>query len=207
MPSNSSTQLNQPSTPLQPSFAMSSSSVPLSGSISVGGCLSTGTSTVAIDPNAWNIWSSGNWGVGSPSYYPPYQSFSYPSQSVIFKIDEGSEKDEEILVGRFNDIVGDEMHFFPQIDGKKIQPLETVMKYIKSQKKMDIKLTRIGYDIKIKGVVFKSIRNLLSKDSDTTLKVVFEYEELIYDNTLLTLEEKRNIKVRELAKKINKNDI
>jgi hypothetical protein len=72
---------------------------------------------------------------------------------------------------------------------------------------MDMKLTRVGYEIKIKGVTFKSIRNLLSKDSDTTLKVVFEYEELIYDNTLLTLEEKRSLKVKELAKKINKDDI
>ena len=171
----------------------------------------TTTGTVYVDPNSY----SNGWGVGTLAngtytiVQPTYSAGTsiYPSQSVIFKIGEDSEKDENILITRFNDIISDEIHFFPQIDGKKIQPLETVMKYIKSQKKMDIKLTRVGYDIQIKGITFKSIRNLLSKDSDTVLKVVFEYEELIYDNNLLTLEEKRSIKVKELTKRINKNDI
>lgn len=175
--------------------------------MTINGSLLT-NGTITVDPSIYNGWSSnGTWGTGSATYYPPYQSVVYPTQSAIFKIGEGSEKDEETLISKFSDIVGDEMHFIPVIDGKKVQPLETVMKYIKSQKKMDIKLTRVGYEIKVKGVVFKSIRNLLSKDCNNTLKVVFEYEELIYDNTLLTIEEKRNQKVRELAKNIKRDDI
>lgn len=194
----STTLLNQP--------GVLQSSVPLQGSITVNGSIFTGGSTTTIYP-ANNGYGYGGT-TGTYVYAPPYvPAQSYPSQSVIFKINEASEKDENILITRFNDIVNDEMHFYPQIDGKKIQPLETVMKYIKSQKKMDMKLTRVGYEIKIKGVTFKSIRNLLSKDSDTVLKVVFEYDELIYDNTLLTLEEKRSIKVKELAKNIKRNDI
>ena len=212
MPSITSTTLNQPGTQLQNSIPISSG-VPLQGSMTINGNIMTASSsTITIDPNAWaaaNGWGNGYWGINSAgSSSVVYNSpIIYPTQSIIFKIGEGFEKDEDIFIGRFKDIIEDEIHFSPLIDGKKIQPLETIMKYIKLQKKMDIKLTRVGYDIKIKGVTFKAIRNLLSKDSDTTLKVAFEYDELIYDNTLLTLEEKRSIKVRELAKKINKDDI
>lgn len=172
----------------------------------------TTTDTIYIDPNSL---TNNGWYVGAPlngtiTIAPSglnTGTYIYPSQSAMFIIDEGSQKDADIFGSRFNDIINDEMHFLPMIDGKKIEPLETVMKYIKSQKKIDIILTRIGYEIKIKGITFKSIRNLLSKDSDTTLKVVFEYNELIYDNKLLTLEEKRSIKIKELAKNIKKNDI
>lgn len=172
----------------------------------------TTTDTIYIDPNSL---TNNGWYVGAPlngtiTIAPGglnTGTYIYPSQSAMFIIDEGSQKDADIFGSRFNDIVSDEMHFLPMINGKNIEPLETVMKYIKSQKKIDIILTRIGYEIKIKGITFKSIRNLLSKDSDTTLKVVFEYNELIYDNKLLTLEEKRSIKIKELAKNIKKNDI
>jgi hypothetical protein len=175
--------------------------------MTINGSLLT-NGTITVDPSIYNGWSSnGTWGTGSATYYPPYQSVVYPTQSAIFKIGEGSEKDEETLISKFSDIVGDEMQFIPVIDGKKVEPLETVMKYVKSQKKMDFRLTRVGYEIILKGVRLKSIRNLLSKDSDTVLKVVFEYDEMVYDNTLLTLEEKRAIKVKELAKNIKKNDI
>lgn len=176
--------------------------------------LLTGTSncnTITIDASAnpWYNWgtTSGNWTTIANPVYNANPSFSYPVQTVIFKIDEDSTKDENTLISRFSDIVNDEIHFYPLIDGKKVEPLETVMKYIRLQKKLDIKLTRSGYDIKVKGVTFKSIRNLLSKDSSTVLKVVFEYDELIYDNTLLTIEEKRSMKVKELSKNIKKNDI
>ena len=199
MSTANTTLLNQP--------GVLQTGVPLQGSITTTGTIYTsGSNTITLNPNGWGS-SNGTWTVGAPSYYPYTPSVSYPSQSIIFKIEEGSEKDENTLINRFNDILNDEIHFFPLIEGKKIEPLETVMKYIKSQMKMDLKLTRVGYDIKIKGVTFKSIRNLLSKDSDTVLKVVFEYEELVYDNTLLTLEEKRSLKVKELAKNIKKNDI
>ena len=180
------------------------SSTALSGSLTVNGTTYTPIISQPLS-STWTIGIPSTAAAGTYTYNPT--NYSYPSQSALFKIGEGFEKDEERLASRFNDIVDDEMHFYPMIDSKKIEPLETIMKYIKSKKKFDITLTRVGYEIKIKGIVLKSIRNLLSKNSDTVIKVVFEYDDMIYDNTLLTLEEKRSIKVRELAKNIKKNVI
>lgn len=186
---------------LQNSVWGNGSSTAINGTIYV----SPNPNTITINPSNWSVGSSttlGTWSVNNSPY-----TYTYPTQLAVFKISEGLKKDEELLASRFDDILDDEMHFLPMIDGKKIEPIETIMKYIKSKKKMDIVITRIGYEIKIKGVIFKNLRNLLSKNSDTVLKVAFEYDDLIYDNTLLTLEEKRAIKVKELAKNIKKNDI
>jgi hypothetical protein len=157
------------------------------------------TGNVYITPN-----NTGTW-VNSPIYgvYNDPTEFRKPTQSTIFKMDEKFKKEETILISRFSDIVGDKFIFNPQIDGKELQPLETIMKLIKLKKKFDVELCRCGYNIVLKGVQFKNLTNILSKESDTTLKVEFEYDDMIYDNTLLSIQEKRGIKIKELMNKIN----
>lgn len=175
------------------------------GTATTGGFGNYGT--ITIDPNLWGGYAS--MPVGSGWSTPGYNTVIIPTQVVYFTIGEDtkSKEDEATLMSHFLDILEDKIHFSPRTVGKKIEPMETIMKYIKSKKKFNIKLTRSGYEIEIKGVLLKCISNLLSKDSDTTLKIAFEYDELSYDNTLLSLEEKRAIKVNELMKNMKKNDI
>jgi len=144
---------------------------------------------------------TGSHTIGNYNYnYAPY---SPVEQSIIFEMDEKFEKDASTLKDRFLDIIDNEFIFYPQINGKKLEPLETIMKFIKLKQKFDVELSRCGYNIVIKGVLFKNLSNILSKESDISLKVSFEYDELVYDNTLLSIQEKRSIKVRELMKNIH----
>ena len=176
----------------------------------LGGTASS-NSNLNITPST-GLWATGGYGgnititpglTGSYTFgnynYAPY---SPVEQSVIFEMDEKLEKDASTLKERFLDIIDNEFIFYPQINGKRLEPLETIMKFIKLKQKFDVELSRCGYNIVIKGVLFKNLSNILSKESDTKLKVSFEYDELVYDNTLLSIEEKRGIKVKELMKKI-----
>ena len=168
----------------------------------------TTTGTASYSYNNGTITISPLTNPGTYSYYPPQPETTF-MQIVLFIIGEDakSKEDESNLMIRFHDIIGDKILFSPCIQGNKIEPLETIMKYIKSKKKFDIKLTRNGYEITIKGITFKKLTNMLSKDSDKVIKVSFDYDNLVYDNTLLSLEEKRSIKVNELMKNIKKHDI
>ena len=158
--------------------------------------------TIAASPYYYGSISipSSSTGTYINTNYMPYVPVE---QIIVFKMNDKFEKDASTLKDRFLDIIDNEFIFYPQINGKKLEPLETIMKFIKLKQKFDVELSRCGYNIVIKGVLFKNLSNILSKESDISLKVSFEYDELVYDNTLLSIQEKRSIKVRELMKNIH----
>jgi hypothetical protein len=160
----------------------------------------TGNLTL-LNGNPWILTTPSSTGVytSASTHYQPYTS---PATLVYFKIGDKSKIEEDILNNTFSDIIKNEFLFSPRINGKKLEPLELILKYIKDKVKFHLKLVRCGYEIELMNVYFIELSNILSNESDTVLKVKFEYEKMFIDNTLLSKEEKRTIKVKELIKRI-----
>ncbi len=157
--------------------------------------------------NVWrNIWAN-------PSNIHTSSTWVDPSQEIMlnylvyFILDEKYEKEQDTLTSYFKDIKKNKILFYTAINNKKFEPLETIQKIIKLKLKFDIKIQRTSHNIVIKGATFKGITNVLGREFNDTVKVSFEYDDLIYDNTLMTVEEKRSKKVNDLLKNIKRNDI
>lgn len=104
---------------------------------------------------------------------------------------------------KFHDIDDDVMIFeHGKYHTKQIEPLEIILDFIKNKTKIDIIINRNLYKIYLKGVIFKEITNLLSKSSMDKLIVKFIYDNIQYENCLLTKEEKRAIQIDRILKKV-----
>jgi len=66
----------------------------------------------------------------------------------------------------------------------------------------DIELNRTDYILKITKVKLIKIVNLLSLEAKSTLKVKFSYDNINYENKLMTEPEKRKDKISKIFKKM-----
>lgn len=176
------------------------------GSANLSTSINTNSSGTWVTGTGTNIWGNPNsYGTSSAWVDPSYEYII--DYFVYFIMDEQYESLQNILTAYFKDIKKNKILFTTGIDNKKLEPLESIQKLIKLNVKFDMKIQRPSHTIVIKGVTLKGVTNILSREFNSTIKISFDYDDLVYDNTLMTIEEKRGKKVNELLKNIKKHDI
>jgi hypothetical protein len=107
-----------------------------------------------------------------------------------------------ILNNYIYDIHDDIFIFNIEQHKKKTQPLETIMELMNNNTIFELSINRNDYIISIKNVKFLKFVNLFDEESLNILKVKFKYNEIIYNNKLLSVSERRFLKLRKLMKNI-----
>lgn len=169
---------------------MSSNNIKLTGNKSIKSITNyPGSVTINNQP----MWSSGGTFIGGQTLT---KLFNY-NQSVIFN--SNNDENTNIMLGNcFSDIEDNIISFTPIIDSKFNEPIELLFKVINDETLFDLEIHRTNYDIKIKDIKILAIQNLFSKESIGKINVKFTYTEYEYINTILSIEEKRNLKIKKI---------
>ena len=177
----------------------------------------TGTGTVnqpwvqSPSSNPYNLWGSSVSGVIS-STYPDINKLKYLKYVIDFYLveeDDDEDDDYAYLSDYVSGIRKNKIIFNGDFEGNRMQPYETIMRFIQEHKKMSVKIHITNLDetfliISYSNFEFTEIQNNLNfndgKCDFSVLKVKFKYDTISYENKKLTLKELREDKL----KKINK---
>lgn len=93
---------------------------------------------------------------------------------------------------------------FLNTDNNNIEPIEKVLYLINQKKKFDMIINKSNFNVKLKGVLLKKIKNLSDNSSNKFIKVKFTYEQEYFINTSKTEIQKRQEKINYLKEKTPK---
>lgn len=130
------------------------------------------------------------------TYVNPLKSVSY---SIFF-----SEDKNNILSKNINGIRKNKFIFKCEYEGNRIQPYEHIMKLIKENVKMSVKV-KVSDILTIcyTNLQFKEITNNLNFSDScdfSILKVKFKYDDILYENHKLSVKELRQDKLKKIIK-------
>lgn len=158
-----------------------------------------------ITTNPYNIWG----GLVSTTYptYPEINKLKNLHYIINFWLEE--DDDFAYLSDYVSGIRKNKIIFNGKFDGNRMQPYETIMKFIKEHKKLSVKVDVIDEDngmpfliISYTDFEFIEIENNLNfndgKCDFSVLKVKFKYDKVSYENKKLSVKELREDKLKKI---------
>jgi hypothetical protein len=163
--------------------------------------------TGSITTSTGNITTNSIW--VNPNLISTYD-YSYDiltsSESFDIKI-LNRPKLESLLSTCYKQIENNCIEFNVYLDGVEIKPIDKILMMIEKNISFDFDIVRTGYKLIVKNAKFKTIKNLIETSANDHILVEFEYEKMIFKNTLKSKEILRSEKIDLLKHKLNKNDI
>jgi len=157
-----------------------------------------------------NTTLSGNWGNSHMWGNSSVQSWdqTYAQTQYTFEVkgdDAGYLPNAEQFGFLCTNIIGDQVIFKTDTIDKRNEPLETIFRLMNNKVKLNVNIIRQSYELLIEDLQFTEIVDLYSTQSATTLSVKFTKNDSInYENTLLSITEKRHSKIEAIKKKLKK---
>jgi hypothetical protein len=123
-----------------------------------------------------------------------YQSYEFSSDN---------ENQQTILQNNIYEIFDDLIVFTTSLDeNKQVQPLETFFDIIHDKTSFDIKINRRNYYLIMKNVIFTKISNLGSSTSINKISVLYNCDDIEYENIVMDIGLKRRMKITKLMNDI-----
>lgn len=164
--------------------------------------------TASPSSNPYNIWGGSTFpGVISTTTYPEINKLKNLKYVIDFWLED--DDDYAYLSDYISGVRKNKFIFKCGLEGNRIQPYETLMRFIKEHKKLSVKITLYDADnglpfliISYTDFEFIKIENNLNFNDDkcdfSMLKVKFKYDKILYENKKLSLKELREDKLKKI---------
>ena len=156
-----------------------------------------------------NIWGGSTFPgvISSTTIYPEPNKLENLKYIINFYSDD--DDDYAYLSDYISGVRKNKFIFNCGLDGNRIQPYETLMKFIKEHKKLSVKITLYDANdglpfliVSYTDLEFVKIENNLNFNGDdcdfSVLKVKFKYDKILYENKKLSLKELREDKLKKI---------